>query len=79
MNIIIVDYYNLGAAYSRKILSKGRVCIFVHKSINYPNSNYGTFCIDQVTEICATKHQSAGQNICMVAIYRAPSGLFYNF
>jgi hypothetical protein len=35
--------------------------------------------LDQIVEICAVKLQSAGQNICIVAIYRAPSGNFVHF
>jgi transposase len=35
--------------------------------------------MDQIIEICAVKLQSAGQNICIVAIYKAPSGNFVHF
>jgi hypothetical protein len=76
MNIITIDHYNLGAMYCRKILSKGGVCIFVHNSISYSSINLDRFCIDQIIEICA---QSAGQNICIVAVYRTPSGNFFSY
>jgi hypothetical protein len=69
MNTIFVNYYNLGAVYYRKILSKCCVCIFMHISINDLSVTLDTFCIDQVIEICAIKLQSARQNICTVAIY----------
>jgi hypothetical protein len=78
MNTIIVDYYNLGAVYCRKILSKGGV-IFVHNFVKYTNINLHSFCIDQIIEICAIELQSVGQNICIVAVYRAPSGNFPQF
>jgi hypothetical protein len=71
MNTIIVDYYNRGAVYYRKILCKGGACIFVRNS--------ESFCIDQIIEICATELQFVGQNICIVAVYRAPFGHFSQF
>jgi hypothetical protein len=33
MNTIIGEYYNLGAVYCRKILSKGGESIFMHNSL----------------------------------------------
>jgi hypothetical protein len=74
MNTIIVDYYNLSAVYCRKILSKGGICICVHNSVTYTSINLDSFCIDQIIEMCAIELQSVGRNICIVAIYRAPSG-----
>jgi hypothetical protein len=79
MNTIIIDYYNLGAVYCRKILSKGGVCIFVRNCVNYTNINLDSFFIDHIIEICAIELQSVGQNICIVTIYRAPSGKFSQF
>jgi exonuclease III len=78
-NNITIDHYNLGAMYCRKILSKGGICIFVNKTINYSNINLDIFSTDQIIEICAVKLQSAGQNSCIVAVYRAPSGNFLQF
>jgi hypothetical protein len=60
-------------------MNKGGVCIFVHDSIRYVSINLDRFCLAQIIEICAVKLQSAGQNICIVAIYRAPSGNFVHF
>jgi hypothetical protein len=74
----IMDHYNLGAIHCRS-LSKGSVCIFVHDSIRYVSINLDRFCLDQIIEICAAELQSAGQHICIVAIYRAPSGNFVHF
>jgi hypothetical protein len=73
------DHYNLGAVYCRKFLSKGGVCIFVHNSLSYLNINLDKFCIDQTIEVCALKLFTAGCNICIVAVYRAPSGNFSQF
>jgi exonuclease III len=60
-------------------LSKGGVCMFMHNSINYVNINLDSFCVDQIIEICAVKLQSVGHNICIVTVYRAPSGNFLQF
>lgn len=79
LNNITIDHYNLGAVYCRKSLSKGGVCIFVYKSLNFININLDKFCLDQVIEVCAVKLQSALRNICIVAVYRAPSGNFMQF
>jgi hypothetical protein len=76
-NIITIDRYNLGAVYCRKTLSKNGVCIFVQNSINYSNINLARFCIDKIIEICAVKLQLAWRNICIVAVYRAPSRNFF--
>jgi hypothetical protein len=52
------------------------VYVFLFRTINYSNINEGTFRIHQGIEIRAIKLQSEGQNICIVAIYRVPSGNF---
>jgi hypothetical protein len=36
---INLEGYKLGAAYCRKFLIEGGVCIFVHKKYNYSNGN----------------------------------------
>jgi exonuclease III len=77
-NNIIIDHYNLGTIYCRKSLSKGGVCIFIHDSVRYVSINLDRFCMNQIIEICV-QLQSAGQHICIVAIYRAPSGNFVHF
>jgi hypothetical protein len=75
--IITVDHYNLGAVYCRNNITEGGVCIFVHNSITYLNINLDKFCIDQIIEICAVKLLSFGRNICIIAVYRMPSGNFF--
>jgi hypothetical protein len=79
MNIITIDYYELGAVYCRNSFIKGGVCIFVHNSLTYSKINLDKFCIDQIIEICAVKLLSVRRNICIVALYRAPSGNFVQF
>jgi hypothetical protein len=49
---INVDGYNLGAAYSRQVVKKGGVCIFVHKGLNYAAIDLGKYCEDQDRSLC---------------------------
>jgi exonuclease III len=79
VDFVTIDQYNLGAVYCRNTFSKGGVCIYVHNSLNYSNINLDSFSIDQIIEICAVKIQSAQRNICVIAIYRAPTGNFVQF
>jgi hypothetical protein len=51
MNIITIDYYDLGAVYCRNSFTTGGVCIFVHNSLTYSKINVDKFCIDQSIEI----------------------------
>jgi hypothetical protein len=50
---INLEGYELGAAYCRKSLLKGVVCIFVHKKYNYSNGDLSKYCKEQDTEACA--------------------------
>jgi hypothetical protein len=72
MNIITIDYYDLGAVYCRNSVS-------VHNSLSYSKISLGKFCIDQIIEICAVKLLSVRQNICIIAVYRASYGNFVQF
>jgi hypothetical protein len=53
--------------------------IFVHNPLRYSKINLDKFCIDQIIEICAVKPLSVRQDICIIAVYRAPSGNFVQF
>jgi hypothetical protein len=79
MNIITIDYYNRGAVYCRNSVTKGGVSIFVHSTLSYSKINSDKFCTDQIIEICAVKLLSVRRNICIIAVYRAPSGNFVQF
>jgi len=74
-----IENYNLGAHYCRQQCKKGGVAIFVHNSLGFTNINIAQHCKDQDIEICALKLSFGTQNICMLTLYRAPSGKFSTF
>jgi hypothetical protein len=51
----------------------------VHKNLNYLNINLSKYNKDQDIEVCALKFESTVLNICIIAVYRAPSGNFNSF
>jgi exonuclease III len=73
------EYYSLGAEYCRQALKQVGVCIFVHKKLTFSNVNLNEFCKQQDLEVCAVKLQFPFGNICILSIYRAPSGNFSYF
>ena len=76
---INVDGYRLGARYCRQVVKRGGVCIFVYKTLKYINTNLGKYCEDQDTEVCALKLEMTSFHICIMAVYRAPTGNFNLF
>jgi hypothetical protein len=39
INHISTDNYNLGANFCREFIDKGGVCIFIHKTLQFPTIN----------------------------------------
>jgi hypothetical protein len=73
---IHLEGYKLGAAYCRKSLLKGGVCIFVHKKYNYSNGDISKYCKEQDIEACALKVELTAFNIHVVTVYRAQCSNF---
>jgi hypothetical protein len=71
--------YRLGAAYCRQVVKKGGVCILVQRNLNYTTIDLGKYCKDQDIEVCALKLESTSLNVCIMAVYRAPTGNFNLF
>ena len=74
-----IESCKLGAKYCRKTLEKGGVSIFVHKTLKFANISLDDYCKDQDMETCALKLESTFSNICILSLYRAPSGTFDQF
>jgi len=74
-----IENYNLGAHYCRQQREKGGVAIFVHNSLGFTNIDISQHCKDQDIEICTLKLSFGTQNICILTLYRAPSGKFSTF
>jgi len=71
--------YNLGAHYCRQQCEKSGVAIFVHNSLGFTNIDIAQHCKEQDIEICALKLSFGTHNICILTLYRAPSGNFSTF
>ena len=76
---INVHGYRLCAAYCRQVVKRGGVCIFVKKKLKYSNTDLDKYCKDQDTEGCVLKLKSTFFNVCIMAVYRAPTGNFNLF
>jgi exonuclease III len=76
---INIDGYRLGAAYCRKAVKRGGVCIFVKKTLKYSVIDLDKYCKDQDTEVCVLKLKSTFFNVCIIAVYRAPTEHFNLF
>jgi exonuclease III len=76
---IIMENYNLGASYCRNQFEKGGVAIFVHKNIQYSNINIDKYCKETDIEICALKLAYHELKICIITLYRSPTGDIYFF
>jgi len=77
--MLCLKNYNLGAHYCRQQCEKGDVAIFVHNSLGFTNIVIAQHSKDQDIEICALKFLFGTQNICVLTLYRAPSGKFSTF
>jgi hypothetical protein len=55
------------------------VAIFIHQFYQYEPINLEEFCIEQIIEVCAIKLYHPNDNICILTIYRAPSGNYIHF
>jgi hypothetical protein len=76
---INVDDYRLGAAYCRQVLKRGGVCIFVQNNLKYTNIDSDKYCKSQDIEVCVSKLKSTFFNVCITAVYKAPTGNFNLF
>jgi hypothetical protein len=57
----------------------GGICIYVPESIYFTPINLSKFCKDKEIEICAIKLYQFAINMCVLSIYRSPSGNFSKF
>ena len=65
--------------FCRNSLKMGGVCIFVNKNLNYTNIDFQKFSQEWDIEAGAIKISVNSFNICILTIYRAPSGNFTHF
>ena len=79
INLTQIDRYTLGASFCRNSLKMGGVYIFVNKNLNYTNIDLQKFSQERDIEAGAIKISVNSVNICVLTIYRAPSGNFTHF
>jgi hypothetical protein len=58
---------------------KGGVCIYVLESLSCNIIDLTKYCIDKDFEACAIKLHLNTVNVCIITIYRAPTGNFALF
>jgi hypothetical protein len=66
--------YNLGAKFCRNTFKKGGVCMLVNETVQYMNINLEHFCKEKDLEACAVKLHLLYHEICIITIYKSPSG-----
>jgi hypothetical protein len=76
---IAIKFYNLGAHFCHKSKKNGGVCTFVHYNLQFTPTDLDEFCIDQNIQICAVKLHHFPTNICILTVYRSPTGNFSCF
>jgi exonuclease III len=76
---ILLANYSLGAKFCRNTFRNRGVSIFTHESIQFTNTNLNKFCKEKDLEIWAVKLRPPSCEICIITIYRSPSGGFRYF
>ena len=79
IKLLQIDSYALGASFCRNSFKMGGVCIFVNKNLNFMNIDLQKFSHERDIEAGAVKIFVNSVNICILSIYRAPSGNFAHF
>lgn len=82
LQLIHLNDYTLGANYCRKFFHKGGVSIFVYNKLKYNTINLEEFTVETDIEACAISlpiNSLREKKLCILTIYRSPSGNFINF
>ena len=73
------DNHKFGGSYCRMTYEMGGVCIYVQESLNYVKLHLERYCQDKNFKVCAIKTHFNAKSVCIIAIYRVPSGNFELF
>ena len=79
INSTCIKYYKLGAKYCRKGCKYGGVSIFVHETLLFSTVELNEFCRVQDLEVCAVKLHISSFVLCILCVYRPPTGNFSYF
>jgi len=67
------------ASYCRSSHKHGGVCIFIQESLSCSTIDLRDFCQECIIDACALKLDFNSINLCVLVIYRSPSGDFSQF
>jgi hypothetical protein len=56
------------------LYEKGGACIYLHTSLNFVKIDLNKYCKDKDFEVCAVKLNLSSNRLCIITIYRAPTG-----
>jgi hypothetical protein len=79
MDTILMTGFRFGASFCRNTLKNGGVCIFVRETIYSTSMCVENYCMEKDLEVCTVVLRLPAHEICVIAIYRAPSGNFQYF
>jgi len=74
INSICIKNYNLGVKYCRKSCKNGGVSIFVHETLLFTTVELTEYCNNHDLEICAVKLHISSSKLCILCLYRPPTG-----
>jgi len=74
-----LECYTIGTQFCRSIYQRSGVIIYVHNSLQFTNIDLSDYCIEKIIEICAVKINMNSLTMCIITLYRAPSGNFNHF
>ena len=76
-----MENYTIGAQFCRSDYQRGGVIIYVHSGLNFANIDLSAYCKEKIIEVCAVKVKTTSQSLCIITVYRPPTGItttFYN-
>jgi exonuclease III len=79
IDTVALTNYSLGAKFCRNTFKNGGVRIFTYEFIQFTNINLDKFCKEKDLDICAVKLHLSSFKVCIITIYRSPSGNFQYF
>jgi exonuclease III len=74
IQLILCEEYNLGTEFCRQSFHKGGVCMYILKRFPFSVLNLTEHCRDKDLEACAVKLNLSLMTICILTVYRSPSG-----
>jgi exonuclease III len=79
MTNTVIKSYNLRTYFCRKFKKNCGLSIFILQNLQFTHIDLDEFCTDQEIEICAVKLHNFSTNICILTVYRSPTGNFLHF